>query len=113
MKPSHWRLVAFLLVVIVAVVGTWDLRQRGERENAILRQAQVQTCESNNMTRAALRGFLQKTVQPPDPIAYAYITDQKLREGVIAQATERYRSIKRDTDAAFADRDCGALFPKE
>lgn len=112
MKSVHWRVLAYVALALVTAGGVWDLRNRGEREAAMLRQNQITSCEVGNETRLAIRDFLQKTVQPPRPESYAYITDPALREGVIRQATERYNSTKRDTDEAFKPRDCNSLFPK-
>lgn len=113
MKPSHWRIAAFVFLALITALGMWDLRSRGAREAELLRKNQVAACEATNDTRNAIETFLGKTVQPPDPESYDYITDPVLREGVIKQATERYNNTKRFMQEAFRPRDCGALFPKE
>ena len=113
MKPVHWRIAAFVFLILITAGGMWDLRSRGEREARILRNSQIAICEGGNETRIAIRDFLQRTVVPPREESYAYIADPVLRAGVIRQATDRYHSMKRDTDEAFRPRDCGALFTEE
>lgn len=103
---SFLRLLAFCMVVVMAILGVRETHQRTDGD----RQSVIEFCKDSNARTADLKALFDDLIRPPRPEDYAFIADQKLREGAQAQAQSRYEETRKRLDSFGRPRDCDHLF---